>query len=129
MTFITTFYAIPLAFLYLILTARVIIFRRKNKIGLGDDGNKGLMKRMRAQSNFVETVPLALIMLILIELNNQSSILVHVLGILLLAGRIMHAIGFSAHPPKMRLRVLGMTLTLTSILIATWALLFGLFIS
>ncbi|MGB1236236.1 MAG: MAPEG family protein [Planktomarina sp.] len=129
MTFITTFYAIPLAFIYLILTARVIIFRRKNKIGLGDDGNKGLMKRMRAQSNFVETVPLALILLILIELNGQSHILVHVLGAMLLAGRVVHAVGFSARPPKMRWRSAGMLLTLSAIFIAAWALLLGLFIS
>ena len=53
---ITALYAIPLALLFLILTARVITYRRDNQIGLGDDGDKSLMKRMRAQANFTETV-------------------------------------------------------------------------
>jgi uncharacterized membrane protein YecN with MAPEG domain len=37
---ITALYAIPLALLFLILTARVITYRRDNQIGLGDDGDK-----------------------------------------------------------------------------------------
>ena len=115
---ITALYAGPLALLLLVLSARVITYRRSNKLGLGDHGDKSLLKRMRAQANCAEYVPIGVLLMLLVELQDAPTLLVHLIGVLLLAGRLMHGFGFSASPPRMNLRVGGMMLTLVSIALA-----------
>lgn len=118
----TSFYAALLALVFLTLSARVIRYRRAHKLGLGDHGDKSLLKRMRAQANFTEYAPLGLILMLLVELEIGTGIIVHLIGLVLLAGRIAHAYGFSASPPIMKLRVAGMMLTFGSILLSIVAL-------
>jgi uncharacterized membrane protein YecN with MAPEG domain len=48
-------------------------------------------------------------------------VLLHGLGALLLAGRILHAYGLSRSPQILKLRVFGMTLTFIVIVIAALA--------
>ena len=115
---ITALYAGPLAILLLVLSARVITYRRANQLGLGDHGDKSLLKRMRAQANCAEYVPIGVLMMLLVELQDAPALLVHVIGLMLLIGRLMHGFGFSASPPRMNLRVGGMMLTLISIAVA-----------
>lgn len=122
---ITPFYAALLALIYLALSWQVILYRRSKQIGLGDDGDKGLIKRMRAHANFAEYAPFGLVLLGLVELQDASIWVVHAIGLTLLAGRGMHAYGFSASPPKMVLRSRGMMLTFASIVLSVLALLFG----
>jgi len=115
---ITSLYAIPIAIIYLILSARVIVYRRGNKIGLGDGGDKSLLKRVRAQANCAEYAPFGLLLMLLVELGSGNVFVLHLIGLLLLAGRAVHGFGFSASPPIMRMRVGGMMLTFTSILVS-----------
>ncbi|MEO0357217.1 MAG: MAPEG family protein [Pseudomonadota bacterium] len=112
---ITGLYASILIPLFFVLMARVILYRRRNRIGLGDAGDRSLLKRIRAHSNFIETAPLALILMALIELQDGSRIGLHILGVNLVLGRMLHAYGFSASPPKMMFRTGGIFLTLTMI--------------
>ena len=112
---ITALYAGPLALLLIVLSARVITYRRANRIGLGDSGDNSLLKRMRAQANCAEYAPIGIVMMLLVELQNAPAPLVHLIGALLLVGRLMHAYGFSSSPPKMNLRVGGMVLTFISL--------------
>ena len=118
---ITALYAAPLALLLMVLSARVITYRRANQIGLGDAGDKSLIKRMRAQANCAEYVPIGVMMLLLVELQDAPAFLVHLLGLMLLVGRLAHGYGFSTSPPKMQLRVFGMLLTLSSIALSALA--------
>ena len=115
MVAITALYAAPLAILFLWLSIRVIGTRRSELIGLGDGGNKSLMKRMRAQANCAEYVPIGIVVLALVELQGGPALLVHALGATLLIGRMLHGWGFSASPPNMMGRQVGMLMTLTSI--------------
>ena len=115
MVAITALYAAPLAILFLWLSIRVIGTRRSELIGLGDGGNKSLMKRMRAQANCAEYVPIGIVVLALVELQGGPAPLVHALGATLLIGRLLHGWGFSASPPNMMGRQVGMLMTLTSI--------------
>lgn len=115
---ITPIYAAALALVLIVLSARVIVYRRTNRLGLGDHGDKGLLKRMRAQANCAEYAPMGVVLMILVELQNASAVWVHGIGALLLAGRIAHGIGFSARPPIMTLRVWGMMFTLGSYVLA-----------
>ncbi|MCI5048525.1 MAG: MAPEG family protein [Aquisalinus sp.] len=113
----TAIYACLLAFIFLWLSLRVIGFRRSNKIALGDNGDRTLLRRTRVQANFTEYVPITLILLAIAELNGASDWVIHAAGIALVAGRILHAIGFSSDPDILPLRVSGMVLTLLSIII------------
>ena len=48
-------------------------------------------RRIRVHGNFAEYVPLALLLLLFMELQAQSRFLVHVLCIVLIAARLVHA--------------------------------------
>ena len=119
---ITSLYAGLIALIFLALSFRVITYRRGKQIGLGDAGDKSLLKRMRAQANCAEYAPIGLILLALVEVQGAPGLVVHGLGLLLLAGRAMHGFGFSASPPVMRLRVLGMMATTGMIALAALGL-------
>ena len=120
---ITPIYAALLALLFLVLSWRVIQYRRAKIISLGDTGDKNLLKRMRAQANWAEYTPIALILMLLTELRGAPEIAVHLMGIALLAGRILHAVGFASTPQKIILRQLGMVLTLAVITLSALGLL------
>lgn len=120
---ITPIYASLIALLFLFLSARVIRYRRGNLISVGDAGDKALLQRMRAQANCAEYAPVALLLMLLVELQGAPAIAVHCVGAMLLVGRVAHAYGFSQHPQIMGLRVLGMLLTLTMILVTALGLL------
>ncbi|MGC1505865.1 MAG: MAPEG family protein [Sulfitobacter sp.] len=109
---ITPIYASLTALIFLVLTWRVIRYRRAHMISLGDNGDKNLLKRMRAQANCAEYAPLALLILLLVELAAAPAVAVHVMGIALVAGRALHGYGFASTPQKIILRQLGMLLTL-----------------
>lgn len=120
---ITSLYAALIALIFVWLSARVIIYRRKNRISLGDAGDKSLLKRMRAQGNCAEYAPLGLLLLALVEVSGAPLIAVHLLGLTLLAGRAVHAWAVSASPPALKGRVAGMMLTLLMILVSAFGLL------
>lgn len=64
---ITTGYAALLALLLLALSMRVVDGRRRFGVNLGDGGNAAMQRRIRAHANFIEYVPLLLILLALLE--------------------------------------------------------------
>ncbi|MGH1577373.1 MAPEG family protein [Planktotalea sp.] len=120
---VTSIYAALIALFFMWLSGRVIFYRRKNRISLGDAGDKSLLKRMRAQANCAEYAPIGLILLALIEMSGAPAFAVHLLGLMLLAGRVSHGVGFSASPPRMGARVFGTAITLTMILLSALGLL------
>ena len=102
------------------LSLNIIIERRKNKVSFGDDGNRTLMRRIRAQGNFIEYTPIFLISLIGIEWIGYAKnisyylIYVHSLGIIFILGRIFHTI--SLYQKKILFRKIGMRITFYSLL-------------
>jgi hypothetical protein len=120
---VTSIYASLVALVFIALSLRVIRYRRLHRKGLGDEGDRSLLKRMRAQANCAEYAPIGLILLAIAELNGAPALALHVLGLALLAGRVMHGYGFSASPPVMGLRVAGMGLTLVMIALTALGLL------
>ncbi|MDD9721618.1 MAPEG family protein [Sulfitobacter sp. PR48] len=119
---VTALYTACVALLFLILSARVILYRRANRISLGDVGDKALIKRMRAQANCGEYAPIGLMLLLVSELSGAPALALHLMGMTLLAGRFLHAVGFSATPQKMILRQIGMAMTLAMILFSALGL-------
>lgn len=115
---ITAFYASLLAGLFLVLSARVIGWRREQRVELGDAGDAQLLRRMRVHANFAEYVPFALLLMALAETMSPPDALVHIVGLLLVVGRAMHAYGLSQTPHILRYRVFGMVLTFFALGIA-----------
>jgi uncharacterized membrane protein YecN with MAPEG domain len=95
---------------------RVVKFRRSSRTAWGDGGNADLLRVIRGHANFAEYVPLALLMLALLELGRISIYVLHALGILLLVARIIHACGLS-FGNRFRYRVWGAGMTLGVILL------------
>lgn len=115
---ITAFYASLLAALFILLSIRVIAQRREARVEIGPGESKELLRRMRVHANFAEYVPFALVLMILAESLKVPSPLIHLTGLVLLAGRTVHAYGLSQNPHIMRLRVWGMGLTFAAIALA-----------
>lgn len=91
------------------------------EIGLGTDS--GLLRRIRAQGNFIEYVPLALIVLGLAEYRGASAVWLWSVAGLLIIGRGLHATGIlSGSTPA---RAVGMLSTYGALLGGVAALNFG----
>ena len=112
---ITAFYAGLLTFLFIMLSLRTIAARRTGRVEIGDGGDKALLRRMRVHANFTEYAPLGLVLMGLAEALKLGAPWLHGIGVVLLAGRILHAYGLSQTPHVLPMRVLGMVATLTSI--------------
>jgi len=118
---VTPIYAGLLALLFVSLSFRVIGGRLKHKVSLGDGDDKDMTKRMRVQANFVEYAPLGIILLAMAELQGMPIWLVHLFGLMLLAGRCIHAYGLGSTPQVLVCRRWGMRLTFAMIAITALA--------
>lgn len=112
---ITAFYASILAFIYLYISGLVIVHRRSNRIGVGDGGDEVLQRLVRVHGNFAEYVPLSLLLLAILEISTDIPWLIHLFGIALIAGRLLHAYGLRHSAGGSWQRVTGMMLTLLSL--------------
>ncbi len=90
---ITALYVALHAILLLTLAVLVMLERGRHKVGLGDGGHASLSQAIRVHGNAVEYVPIALLLLLVYELNGGSGTLLHACGGLLLVSRIAHAWG------------------------------------
>ena len=62
---------------------------------------------LRVQANFVENVPLALVLLYLVEVSGVATPVVHVFGCALVLFRVLHAWGMSRHEGANYSRLIG----------------------
>ena len=112
---ITAFYAALLGLFFVFLSFRVIGWRRLKSVELGHGEDSELLRRMRVHANFAEYVPFTLLLMAIAESMTAPRPLIHVAGLILIAGRLMHAYGLSQTPHILRLRVGGMILTFTAL--------------
>ncbi len=118
---IASFYAALLGLLFVFLSAYVIKGRFKYGVAIGDGGSQPMLQRIRMHANFAEYVPLALLLLFMVDSYRYSPALVHILGLTLVIARILHAYGLNASSGTSKGRVIGAALTL--VVIAVCALL------
>ncbi len=111
---ISALYASLSAFIIVWLSLNVIKNRRKYKISAGDGGNKELETARAAHSNAIEYIPIILLMLFSLEYNQANLIIVHLFGITLITGRLIHARAIIL--ANLKRRILGMKITLFTIL-------------
>ena len=101
---------------------RVVSARREAKVSIGDGGNEGVLRRMRAHANFAENAPIFLILLAVAELAAGSGVLLITLAAIFLASRVAHGIGMDGGS-LVRFRMFGMMgTTLTTAVLAVWAI-------
>lgn len=112
---VTGFYASLLAVLFIYLSARVITARREARVEIGVGEDAELLRRSRVHANFAEYVPMALVVMALAESVKAPLAAIHVLGLMLLGGRLLHAYALSQTPHILRLRVWGMVLTFATL--------------
>ena len=119
---VTPLYAALLGLLFIPITVRAGFYRGKAKIFIGDGGDPELLRRIRGQGNFIETVPIALILLVVMELAGAGGNWLNALGGLLVLGRICHYIAITELGPGF-LRPVGMVGTLSVYLVGSgWLL-------
>jgi uncharacterized membrane protein YecN with MAPEG domain len=96
MPYATALYAGLLGLMSIVLAFIAGSIRGRERISVGDGGNKDLLLAMRRHANFTEFVPLALVLLAVLELNGVSKLAIHCLGAGLVVSRICHAVGLKA---------------------------------
>ena len=124
---ITSLFAAVFAIILVPLSVQVGLKRISTKINFGDEGDADLKRRRAAQSNYVQYVPITLLLLALCELAGASETVLYSIGGLLLVGRTLHAWCLLATPGVGLSRAAGMILTFTSILFAAGYLLWAVF--
>lgn len=109
-------YASILTFILIYLSLSVVKLRMKHKVSLGDGGHEDLHRAIRAHGNFVETALWGIFMLFLLEYQDANVFVLHGLGVLLVAGRVLHLQAIKSS--NLTLRKGGMVATLTVFAVA-----------
>ena len=75
--------------------------RGKTQISIGFGDSKELAEAGRRYGNFTEHVPLALVLMAIVELNGANGVFLHIVGALLVLSRIAHPLGlhYDQHQP------------------------------
>ena len=120
---LTTLYAAILGLVMIALMAMVITMRAKTHISIMDGGNIQLAERMRRHGNFIENVPMALILMALAETSGASPTIIHASGIILVLSRLIHPFGIQNDNSAARARIFGATGTMIAMLISIGAIL------
>jgi uncharacterized membrane protein YecN with MAPEG domain len=104
---ITALYAGLLAIYAIWLSSRAGLMRGKTGVSILYGDNMELAEKVRRHQNFVEYVPLALILIGVLELNGGSPMFLHILGVLLIIARVAHAHGLFHDNISHPLRAVG----------------------
>ena len=116
---IIPFYAAFIALIFVVLSVRTLLLRRRLGIAIGTGEDLKLTRAMRVHSNFAEYVPIALILIYFLEVGTDTDVGIHILCVSLIGGRLLHAYGVSQIKEDYRFRVVGMILTLGCIIFAS----------
>lgn len=109
--------------LLLLLSGLVVRVRQKHKIALGDGGIPELARAIRTFGNATEYVPTGMAALAVLAVVNASVAAIHIVGLLLFAGRLIHAVGLFNTGGASVPRALGIVLTWLGYLFAAVVLL------
>jgi uncharacterized membrane protein YecN with MAPEG domain len=116
---ITPIYAGLLGLMLVALSWRVMRMRAKLDVAMGDGGERALNVAVRIQGNFIEYVPMALILLYFCEILGWSPLALHGLGTALVAARLAHVHGMLQKNAAGKGRRWGARLTFAVIIAAS----------
>jgi uncharacterized membrane protein YecN with MAPEG domain len=115
---ITGIYAAIAGMMALLLASWVVRARRRFKTSLGTGKEPAVEMAVRVHANFIEYVPLALLLMLVGELNGLGAPVLHGAGVVLLASRVLHAVGLGRSPGRSFGRFYGTA--------GTWLVILGL---
>lgn len=124
---ITAIYAAILAIMMIVLSSLVTMKRIKTHVSILDGGDMSLATRIRQHGNFIENVPMALIVMALAEANGIGSGWLHGAGILLVVSRVMQPLGLRHDKAETFPRIAGGMGTTIATLIPVVAILWTAF--
>lgn len=108
---VTALYASLSALLIVVLGMLVVRQRIRTRTSLGTGETPALECAVRAHANTIEYVPIALLLMLIAELNHGPALMLHRYGIALIAARLVHACGISLTPKPNLGRLVGTALT------------------
>lgn len=92
---ISLLYGGLLAIWFIVLSIRVVLGRAGENPKLGDGGIDALQRKIRGHANFSEYVPITIILIGFLEISHAPTWQLHMLGLSLLIGRLLHGYAFS----------------------------------
>lgn len=108
---ILSLYSGILGLILIYLSYIVVGHRKKLGIGIGNGANNDLSRAIRVHANFIEYVPMALILLAVFVSNGGNSLVTHIMGSSLVIARLLHAYGLGKTINLSFGRLLGVILT------------------
>ncbi|MBD2796739.1 MAPEG family protein [Xenorhabdus sp. 18] len=112
---VSSLYIVLGALLLIKLSLDVVKLRTQYQVAYGDGGFYELQTAIRVHGNAVEYIPISMLLLIMMEMNGASVWMLHICGLVLLAGRVLHYFGL--HHRDIRWRRMGMAATYISMVI------------
>jgi uncharacterized membrane protein YecN with MAPEG domain len=112
---ITALYGAILGLIVIALAINVTMHRVKLRVPLGDGGNAQMRRMIRLHGNAAEYIPLAVVLMAIYELNGGGHLALHIIGIALIAGRVVQTWGMWATDQTNIGRQIGQSLTWLSV--------------
>jgi uncharacterized protein len=103
--------------LYFYISLETIKARGREKVSLGPGGDNQILHLVSAHSNFASYVPIFLLMLFLLELQQINKYLLHGIAIVFLVGRVLHFLTMRDKERTFKKRKLGMQMTLWPLIV------------
>ncbi len=100
------------------LSFRIVSIRRRERIGVGTGKHMPLILATRVQANFIEYVPMSLILIFLLQRNGGATMAAYLAAALVVA-RLLHAFGLSRSAGTSLGRFIGTSLTWLVLLVAS----------
>ncbi|MCH2190609.1 MAG: MAPEG family protein [Gammaproteobacteria bacterium] len=119
---VTPLFAALFGVLYFILSINVVRFRLGQRVSLGNGDNQDIEKAIRIHANFIEYVPLILLLFYFYEVMSLSSSLVLFLASTLFIARVCHIIGMVNPTELVLLRQVGAAVTFLVLVVISCAL-------
>ena len=119
--------AAVLTLIYVPLMFAIIKLRTKAGIGLGEGGSPRILEAIRRQANFVENVPLALILMALAEAGGSNATVLKACAVVLVLARLIHPFGIRVDAPSHPARIVGAVATTCVLLVLTLLLILQFF--
>lgn len=115
---VTGLYSGILALIMVVLAFNTASSRGKHKVSLGNGGNKEMEKKVRSFGNFIEYVPMLLILMAVHEFQGMATNLLHGFGITIVVTRLLHALTLLGVLPGFKGRMIGALGTFLMLLVA-----------
>ncbi|WP_323837079.1 MAPEG family protein [Photorhabdus africana] len=112
---VSSLYVVLGALLLIKLSFDVVKLRTQYRVSYGDGGFYELQTAIRIHGNAVEYIPIAMLLLVMMEMNGSNVWMIHVCGLILLIGRVLHYYGL--YHRELRWRRSGMVATYLSIVL------------